>query len=138
MSMNQEPAALMTITSDGIKINTPPGSAVITNATEAIMRGVEQTTSGGIISHTATNQLTQIGGSHTASNGGKIINSVEGGSLAQIGVKQSADSKGEIINRIKKLERPLKITALIAGVGLLADVVTLLSYGKHVWGLISG
>lgn len=97
--------AILSITSDGvnskIKINTPVGASLTTNATETYMQNVEQKTSGGEISHNATD-LTQVGGSQTAKNKGKITNSVEGGTLRQKNLTQSAEDKGEIVNEVKK------------------------------------
>ncbi len=97
--------AILTITSDvvnkKIKINTPPGASVTTNSSKAHMKNVEQESTGGDISHNS-GDLTQIGGSQTASNRGKTTNRVEGGTLHQEKVAQSADSKGEILNEVKK------------------------------------
>lgn len=96
---------IFSITSDGvnskIKINTPPGSSVTTNATKTHMQNVEQESSGGAISHNVAD-LTQIGGSQTARNKGKITNRVEGGTLHQENLTQSAEDKGEILNEVKK------------------------------------
>ena len=97
--------AILSITSDGvnseIKINTPPGAYLTTNATKTHMQNVEQESSGGEISHNATD-LTQVGGSQTAKNQGKITNRVEDGTLHQEDMTQSAEDKGEILNEVKK------------------------------------
>jgi|GEM_PF-2888348 hypothetical protein len=97
--------AILSITSDGvnskIKINTPPGASLTTNAEKINMQNVEQESSGGEISHNA-GDLTQIGGSQTARNKGKITNRVKGGTLYQENLTQSAEDKGEILNEVKK------------------------------------
>lgn len=72
---NDKNDAIFSVTSDGvnskIKINTPPGASVTTNATKTNMQNVEQESSGGKISRNATD-LTQVGGSQTARNKGKM------------------------------------------------------------------
>ena len=102
--------AILSITSDGvnseIKINTPPGAYLTTNATKTHMQNVEQESSGGKISHNAAD-LTQVGGSQATKNQGKITNRVEGGILHQENVAQSAEDKGEILNEVKKTENSL-------------------------------
>ncbi|OGY68650.1 MAG: hypothetical protein A3B94_00610 [Candidatus Jacksonbacteria bacterium RIFCSPHIGHO2_02_FULL_43_10] len=84
-----------------IEINTPPGASVTTNATKIHMQNVEQESSGGEISHNATD-LTQIGGRQTAKNNGKITNRVVGGTLHQENLDQSAENEGEVLNEVKK------------------------------------
>lgn len=102
---NNKNDAILSVTSDGVnskvKINTPPGSSVITNATKTYMQNVEQESSGGEISYNSAD-LTQIGGTQTAKNQGKITNRVEGGTLYQKDLTQSAEDKGEILNEVKK------------------------------------
>jgi hypothetical protein len=93
--------SILSITPDGIKINTPPGATVSTNSTQAHMQNVEQNTSGGHIDHNSKD-LTQIGGSQSASNKGKITNRVTNGTLLQENVEQTAESSGEIVNEVKK------------------------------------
>jgi hypothetical protein len=95
--------SVFSISDDGeqrtITINTPPGCSFDTNADDTVMEGVEQTSSGGSISHHAGN-LTQIGGRQSASNGGTITNAVRNGNLRQIDVDQAADSGGRISNQV--------------------------------------
>lgn len=93
--------AILSISPDGIKINTPPGASLTTNSSKSHMQNVQQESTGGEISHNSAD-LTQIGGSQTAKNAGKITNRVEGGTLHQQNVVQSAESKGEILNEVKK------------------------------------
>lgn len=97
--------AVLSITYDGvnstIKINTPPGASLTTNATKTHMQNVEQESTGGEISHNAAD-LTQVGGTQTAKNQGKITNRVEDGTLHQENMAQSAEDKGEILNEVKK------------------------------------
>ncbi len=132
---NNEP--IVSIGPNGIKINTPPGSSVKTNATHTYMKGIKQVSSGGKISHKAKKKLIQKDNEMTATNKGKIINEVEeGGLLYQEGNKMTADSKGEIINRVKS--KSFKIISLVVVISVLADIITLITDGKHFWDLISG
>ncbi|MDP2641280.1 MAG: hypothetical protein Q8P39_01915 [Candidatus Yanofskybacteria bacterium] len=123
---------ILSITSDGvnskIKISTPPGASVSTNATKTHMQNVEQESSGGKISHNAVN-LTQIGGSQSAKNKGKITNRVEGGTLYQENLDQSAENEGEVLNEVKKLKIPLIIIIIAVG----ADLVSYYFFGLHFW-----
>ena len=84
-----------------IEINTPQGGEVITNASKIHMENVDQVSIGGSIEHNA-GDLTQIGGSQTAINGGRIINRVEGGTLYQRDIHRFAANNGEVINEVKK------------------------------------
>lgn len=129
---NGENDTILSIKSDGkntkIKINTPLGSSVKTNSTQAYMRNIEQETTGGKISHNS-NDLTQIGGSQTARNKGKIINRVKNGRLYQKDINQSAEDNGKILNEVKKLKIPFIITILAIG----ADIITYYFLGRHIW-----
>ena len=104
MSENEN-NAIPSIIFDGInskiRINTPSGASVATNATKTRIQNVEEESSGGEIFHDAV-ELTQIRGSQTAKNKGKITNRVEGGTLHQENLTQSAEDKGEILNEVKK------------------------------------
>lgn len=93
--------AILSISPDGIKINTPSGTSLTTNSSKTHMQNIQQGSTGGEILHNAAD-LTQIGGSQTAKNAGKITNSVEGGTLRQENLSQSAEDKGEILNEVKK------------------------------------
>lgn len=123
---------IMSITPDGIKINTPPGASVKTNSTQTYMNGVKETSTGGEISHEASDQLVQINNEMTATNEGEIVN--EGGSLRQEGNKMLADHKGKIIN--KSTSKRLKVSLIIVIIGVVADVLSLISSGQHFWGLL--
>lgn len=131
---DEENNAILSITSDGvnnkIKINTPPGATLTTNATKTHMQNVEQKTSGGEISYNSAD-LMQVGGSQTAKNQGKITNRVEGGTLHQKNLTQSTEDKGEIFNEVKKLKIPLIITIIAVG----ADIISYYFLGFHIWEL---
>jgi len=126
---------ILSITNDEvrtkIKINTPPGSSLITNSSKAYMKNVEQESSGGDISHNSAD-LTQIGGSQVAKNNGKITNRVENGKLYQKDIAQFAEDGGEILNEVKK---KLKIPIILVIVAVGADIITWYSMGIHLWEL---
>ncbi|MFA6549962.1 MAG: hypothetical protein WCT36_01235 [Candidatus Gracilibacteria bacterium] len=107
--MADENNAIFSITSDGVNseitINTPPGASVKTNSTETYMQNIDQTSTCGEISHNSNN-LTQIGGSQSASEGGKITNRVENGTLFQENIDQSAESGGEIMSEVVTPTKP--------------------------------
>lgn len=130
---NSEP--IMSIGPDGIKINTQHGNSVKTNSTQTYMKGVKQTSDGGEISHKATKGLVQRDNEMKATDKGKIINEVdEGGLLHQEGNKMITDKKGKIINRAKS--KTLKISLVIVPIGLIANVITLLSFWQRLWDLL--
>lgn len=94
----QKPEAILTISPQGIKIHTPDGAKLTTNATRTTMRGVDQKASGtGEISHRATESLVQTANTITATSGGRILN--ESSNLVQTDNSIAADNGGEIINR---------------------------------------
>ncbi|MBU1165246.1 toll/interleukin-1 receptor domain-containing protein [Patescibacteria group bacterium] len=84
-----------------IKINTPPNAKVETNADETIMKGVQEKSSGGEISHNAKNKLEQVGNIMSATNKGKIINKSDG-NLNQTDNIMTTKNKGEIQNIVQQ------------------------------------
>lgn len=100
---DQKPEAILTISPQGIKIRTPDGAELTTNATRTTMRGIDQKASGtGEIAHRATESLVQTDNAMTATSGGKILN--ESSNLIQTGNAMVADSGGEILNRTQPTE----------------------------------
>ncbi|MFA6273646.1 MAG: hypothetical protein WC662_00615 [Candidatus Paceibacterota bacterium] len=75
--MNEKEKPIFSIGDNGIEMNPKKGDSIITNADKIFMQNVKQNVDGGTIEHNATQNLTQIGNTMNAFNGGKIINKVE-------------------------------------------------------------
>ncbi|MBD3156525.1 hypothetical protein GF369_01725 [Candidatus Peregrinibacteria bacterium] len=123
---------ILSIGPDGVKINTTEGSSLKTNTTNTIMEGVEQYSSGGEISHKATDTLVQKDNEMSVSGSGKITN--QGSVLYQEGNIMKATDNGEISNIVGNGTIVLSVVLILS---ILADVATLLTTGKHFWQLFN-
>ena len=112
-----------------IRINLKKGTAIKINAGQIFERGVEQNVKGGTLEHRATEDLTQIGNTMEASDGGQILNEVKGGKLNQRDNEMKAGKGGVIINKgSSKAKTALLIIliSIITGiVGFWSDITSL-------------
>ncbi len=114
-----------------IKINTPPGAKVETNADKIIMKGVQEKSSGGTISHNAKNKLEQADNTMSATNKGKIVNKSMG-DLHQTNNIMTAENKGEIQN----IAQRKNVGRFIAIIGAIAAIITIIWFIVDISGLL--
>ena len=114
-----------------ISINAGGGVSLKTNGTSIRINGVTENSTGGVIHHKAGQTLIQTGNEMTASQGGKIINEVEDGHLIQTFNNIKSTTEGIVINKVTRSK--LKIPILLVVLGVLADLIAVLSTGSHIW-----
>jgi len=110
-----------------IKFNVGKDSSIKINSDKTFMKDVEQNVNGGTIEHRATEELTQIGNTMQASDGGKILNEVDGGKLNQQDNQMTAERGGTIINKVIKNGKTMGWFLLFAAIiGFWNDIQSLI------------
>ncbi|MFA6397489.1 MAG: hypothetical protein WDK96_01415 [Candidatus Paceibacterota bacterium] len=107
----EEEKPIFSIGDKGIEMNPRKGDSIITNGDKIFMQNTKQNVDGGIIKHSATQNLTQIGNTMNAFNGGKIINKIETDKIENkktIGILNQGKNNKFINNTFENLDIGIK------------------------------
>ena len=109
-----------------ITINTSTGSSFKSQADTISMTGVEQNSTGGLISNKAAGSLHQINNTMSAADSGQIVNESEGISY-QVSNIMDARRGGKIKNAVKK---GTAFVSLLVLLGVVADMLGIINFFK--------